>query len=372
MLVILVTTIVFLPTLIASMILAQVNLENHWLAEKETRNKVLAQFYIGAVFIAQELAIASVTYSLLGVISFMFTIPTALILRNRNRLWWPLFVLAPFLTILATYIANGQFKTSELGAQLIHIFVLGIVCWGLTHTGWSYPVKFTIALYASSLLHFLWLSTINKLDSKFVLEILLGSAMVILAELQRSYMEIRRHERLAKLQYESVRDDLTGLLNFRAFTQKMNELNKGVTDVEPVLLCALDIDHFNYFNDTYGHLNGNRVLSAFAKTLKREIYKAFDPHCSVYRFGGDEFTIVISGAEKDDVVAVLEKVEDYFASNPVRSYNGAKMGFTFSCGIAKHLPGESYDETLKRADKRIYQVKRSGRGYVLAKGRADA
>lgn len=72
----------------------------------------------------------------------------------------------------------------------------------------------------------------------------------------------------------------------------MRKLSKE-KETTPILMAILDIDHFKKVNDTYGHLNGNVVLSTFSERLRAEVHDAFDPNCAVYRFGGEEFTIVI-------------------------------------------------------------------------------
>jgi diguanylate cyclase (GGDEF)-like protein len=366
MLVTLISTIVFLPILLTSMVMTQVNLEHHWQSEKRRGRKPVAFYYIPVVFIAQELAVAIVTHYTLGVISFMFTIPSTMLLRNQNRSWWALFALAPFITISVIYSQTGQLNVWEFAAQFVHIIVLGLVCWGLNHVNWRYVIKYSLVLFLSSLLHFLLLISVNQLTWRLALEILLGTGMVVFSEVLRRYLEVRRYENIAKLQYESVRDDLTGLLNFRAFSNKLEDLIENDSSLHQVLICALDIDHFKYFNDTFGHFNGNRVLRAFSQKLRTDLHEAFDPGCAVYRFGGDEFMAVLTDADEEELVAVLDKIEDHFSKNPVQTATGDKMGFTFSCGIAKHIPGESYQDTLKRADERIYEVKKSGRGFVLA------
>lgn len=366
MLVTLISTIFFLPILLTSMVMTQVNLEHHLQSEQRRGRKPIAFYYIPVVFIAQELAVAIVTHYTLGVISFMFTIPSTMLLRNQNRNWWALFALTPFITISVIYSQTGQLNAGEFAAQFLHIIILGFVCWGLNHVNWAYFIKYALVLFLSSLLHFLLLLSIHQLNLELALEILLGTGMVVFSEVLPRYLEVRRYENIAKLQYESVRDDLTGLLNFRAFSQKLQDLIENDNSSKPVLICAIDIDHFKYFNDTFGHLNGNRVLRAFAQKLRVDLHEAFDPGCAVYRFGGDEFMALVTDAQEEKLVAVLDQIEDYLSKNPVRTSAGTKMGFTFSCGIAKHLPGESYQDTLKRADERIYEVKRSGRGYVLA------
>ena len=112
---------------------------------------------------------------------------------------------------------------------------------------------------------------------------------------------------------------------------------------------AIDIDHFKVINDTYGHLNGNIVLHTFSKKLKHEIDKAFAPNCFVYRFGGDEFSIVIFNANPEQIIAALNNVEQYFRDNFIKlPDNKTKIQFSFSCGFTKHLSNEHFYNALER------------------------
>lgn len=100
--------------------------------------------------------------------------------------------------------------------------------------------------------------------------------------------------------------------------------------------------------------------------LKHEIDKAFAPNCFVYRFGGDEFSIVIFNANPEQIIAALNNVEQYFRDNFIKlPDNKTKIKFSFSCGFTKHLSNEHFYNTLERAADLVYKVKNNGRGKIL-------
>ena len=144
------------------------------------------------------------------------------------------------------------------------------------------------------------------------MSILAGTFFIIIAENSRMYYEQKQKEEIEKLHYESVRDDLTGLLNYRAFDEEMQGLSKDESNM-PIFIAVLDIDHFKQVNDTYGHLNGNTVLSTFSKKLKLDIHHNFDPHCAVYRFGGEEFTILIKTKDNTKIIKILNSINKYYS-----------------------------------------------------------
>lgn len=131
------------------------------------------------------------------------------------------------------------------------------------------------------------------------------------------------------------------------------------------MIGGLDIDHFKRINDTYGHFVGNEVLNYFSTVFRKEIHEAFPDHGYVYRFGGEEFTIVVSNHSIEEVYALLQSIERQFSERPIVTKEGVKITISFSCSLTNHLNGELLDLTLKRADKMLYSVKNNGRGWIV-------
>lgn len=359
------SSILFLPFLVMSMIIAQVHLEGYWDSKiTKWRGRQWSVFYIIFVYIVQEICIMELTLLNLNIMAFIYVIPITMILRNKHQIWCGLCALTPVLAwMLDAYLKRYQFI--NLGATLLQLALIGLVCWSVLHNKrLSYYYKYTIALYSNCFIHMLRLYLEHQLQLDFTVSILAGTFFIIIAENSRMYYEQKQKEEIEKLHYESVRDDLTGLLNYRAFDEEMQGLSKDESNM-PIFIAVLDIDHFKQVNDTYGHLNGNTILSTFSKKLKLDIHHNFDPHCAVYRFGGEEFTILIKAKDNTKIIKILDSINKYYSKHPVITDEGQKIFFSFSGGLTEHHNNEKFTKTLERADELVYQAKKTGRAKIL-------
>ena len=173
-----------------------------------------------------------------------------------------------------------------------------------------------------------------------------------------------RTRKIKLLEKESERDYLTGLLNYRALSQEINRLANN-NEIHNIVIGALDIDHFKKINDTYGHFVGNEVLKYFSTVFREQIHSAFPKHGYVYRFGGEEFTIVVSNHSLEEVYQLLQSIEKFFNNKSIVTKEGMKLIISFSCSLTDRLNDELLDTTLKRADKMLYSVKNNGRGWIV-------
>lgn len=357
---------IFLPAITISMVVSQIQIENTLGSSlKEWRHHLLIVWGFATFYLIQIFCIANVTVFTLNIIAYIYVIPVIMVLRNRYHIWWLLMLLTPLVSA-SIYINLNRYPLASLAASLLQIVLVILMCWILIKCKhMSYRNKVTIAIYGDAFIHFLRLYIENALTTPFVIAVLLGSTITIIAEHQRYHFERKHNEELAKLHYESKRDELTGLLNFRAFDQEMKTLSHQ-TGINNTYVGAIDVDHFKKVNDTYGHLIGNVVLRTFSKKIRYDLYKNFVPYCSIYRFGGDEFTIVVSNANSEKLAEVLNNVEEHFRKNPIEIPNNKDtVNFSFSCGFTKRLPNEELYHTLERADTLVYKAKNSGRGKIL-------
>ncbi len=167
----------------------------------------------------------------------------------------------------------------------------------------------------------------------------------------------------------AYRDELTSLPSRRALNQLALSLGRKYT------LAMLDIDHFKKFNDTYGHDIGDQVLKLVASKLAQVKGAG-----KVFRYGGEEFTIVFPGKNiehaKPALEAVRQAVEDYKIvirqaqrkTKQARAASKSKqvktVSVTISIGVAKRSSKLNFEETLKLADQALYRAKKSGRNNV--------
>lgn len=175
--------------------------------------------------------------------------------------------------------------------------------------------------------------------------------------------QIANHEALAK---QARTDGLTGLLNRRSFTKRLEEsLAECARTGQPGTLVYVDLDNFKAVNDRLGHQAGDAALKALAASLKR-IARASD---FVARLGGDEFALWLATADADAAVArakvilaLMDEIAPYSA--------GPDKPLGLSVGLAVYAPREpeTMAELLARADAAMYEVKQNGKGsYALAR-----
>jgi diguanylate cyclase (GGDEF)-like protein len=163
---------------------------------------------------------------------------------------------------------------------------------------------------------------------------------------------------------EAVIDQLTGLLNRHALSRRAMELEQqSEVAGEPVGVVIGDLDHFKGVNDALGHAVGDAVLADVAYTIRKQL-RAFD---LAYRLGGEEFLILIPGADPEQTADLAERLREAIDE---QDYAGRDVTMTF--GVSATVGGEPFDyEThFGRADAALYEAKRAGRNRVVAAGQS--
>jgi two-component system cell cycle response regulator len=161
----------------------------------------------------------------------------------------------------------------------------------------------------------------------------------------------------------SIRDELTGLYNRRYFNEVIEkEVSRAMRYENDLVLCMIDLDYFKKINDTYGHLAGDITLSEIAGILKKCVRKS-DICC---RYGGEEFTVIMTNTDIKGVEKVSERFRKMVAKR-LFNYNASKFHCTVSVGIAAYNPKlkQSSTELLEASDIALYQAKAQGRNRVV-------
>lgn len=176
--------------------------------------------------------------------------------------------------------------------------------------------------------------------------------------------EIRRlRSELETLRQDAMNDELTGVFNRRAFDLELAQfLDQG--ERGPVIhLALLDIDHFKQFNDRFGHLVGDRVLSLVGKQLSA----ATRVGVSVYRYGGEEFALIFCGGTAQQAHQLAETLRISIEHLVLKdSRTGERLtNISASIGIASRQPGETAEDLLSRTDRALYAAKNAGRNRVV-------
>ncbi len=174
---------------------------------------------------------------------------------------------------------------------------------------------------------------------------------------------LRLHETLRS---QSIRDPLTGLFNRRFMEESLElEIRRASRNQRPLGMIMIDLDHFKYFNDNFGHEAGDLLLKELGALLKGNI-RAEDIAC---RYGGEEFTLILPEGTGDVTLQRAEFYKDAIQQLDVH-YRGRSLGrITASMGVAifpEH--GRTSKALLEAADKALYRSKRAGRDRVTMAG----
>mgnify|MGYP005854133813 CR=1 FL=1 len=167
------------------------------------------------------------------------------------------------------------------------------------------------------------------------------------------------------LQQDVLQDKLTQLLNRRALENELEHLSsrslRAVQSSFCILIC--DIDYFKLVNDTYGHLIGDEVLRVLAQRLQRQLRR----DTPLYRYGGEEFMVILMDTELKKAVDVAERLRYEVQSQPVRTQAGA-VAVTVSFGVAQYQPQKDQNawDIVHRADQALQEAKRQGRDRIKA------
>jgi diguanylate cyclase (GGDEF)-like protein/PAS domain S-box-containing protein len=163
----------------------------------------------------------------------------------------------------------------------------------------------------------------------------------------------------------SITDSLTKLFNSRHFfIQLRYEVERTDRYGHPLSLILLDIDDFKKYNDTYGHLEGDRVLAVLAAAI-RENLRHID---TAYRYGGEEFTILLPETECRDALIVAERIRKSFENSILHPLKESEVHKTISVGVGQYAANEKESSFLERVDMGMYMAKRQGKNQVcLAK-----
>ena len=172
---------------------------------------------------------------------------------------------------------------------------------------------------------------------------------------------IMGHEKLVEdFQALASRDELTGLYNRRYFTEVAEqEIQRAERYRRDLSVILIDIDNFKAINDTYGHEAGDKVIKDIANVM-RQNFRETD---LFGRYGGEEFTVLLSETQIPDAVALSERMRQAIVQRLVK-FENKEISYTASFGVAHGEAGVSLDQLLRQADKALYYAKESGRNRV--------
>jgi two-component system cell cycle response regulator len=160
---------------------------------------------------------------------------------------------------------------------------------------------------------------------------------------------------------QALVDGLTGLANRRSCEETLaSELARAERFPGPLALIVADLDDFKEVNDRYGHQAGDTVLREFAALL-RESVRDID---LAWRWGGEEFLLVLPGTDLDGAAHVAERVRRALQGRIVLSVDGEPIPVAASFGVAAYPQSRTASELFAAADGALYEAKRTGKNRV--------
>jgi diguanylate cyclase (GGDEF)-like protein len=177
-------------------------------------------------------------------------------------------------------------------------------------------------------------------------------------QLQRDLLDV--NIKLGDIEEKARHDDLTGVYNRRALMVAMEgSKQRANASGEPLSICMIDLDFFKRYNDEFGHLTGDRVLQAFAQTV-REGLRSMDVFG---RYGGEEFVQILPHTALASAILDAERLRIRVSMLDI-PFARSMGSLTVSIGVAQYRPGETILQTFARADAALYKAKQLGRNRV--------
>ena len=188
--------------------------------------------------------------------------------------------------------------------------------------------------------------------------------LVVLSERVRSHNRVIADSfgEMKKFEKHATTDALTGLANRHTLQESFPmEIQRCVENEKPVTMMMIDVDNFKQFNDMFGHIAGDRALSAVSKILRSQ----FRPRDILVRYGGDEFAILLPGTSKEQAMIIGERVRMAVSgSTGDGSDSLIQIPVKISIGVAELDPRGSLDTLTRDADAALYRAKNAGRNVV--------
>ena len=249
-------------------------------------------------------------------------------------------------TFLYTYIPDFKPK----------IFISFLILWYLALVGLLTYNNYSFVVAGPQILAF------NIFSIALVIRILQYNSKV------KTFINISEISTLnKKLEALSITDELTKLNNRRSFLNYLDIIWKQNHRLHTLLsVLLIDVDYFKKYNDSMGHLEGDKALIAIAQCMKKQLKRETD---FIARFGGEEFVCLLPYIEKEDAEnfarELVQSVEDMKIHHPMSEHS---KYVTISVGMATAVPDEHNSQTqlLDEADKALYMAKHSGRNRVVA------
>jgi diguanylate cyclase (GGDEF)-like protein len=273
-------------------------------------------------------------------------------------------------------------SAGSLNNVVVLLVIITVVCLSIFALAPSYPTfsSFISGALLVPVVHYFWMGDMHdvpyvvgiltlllamfKLGRVANLEFIEGARRLVLIRRISTQLE-QRNRQLDKLNRQindvAIHDKLTGLYN-RHFIVDQLERQYGlyVRYGNPCSIVMVDIDHFKQVNDSYGHIEGDKVLAAFSRLMESMVRHGD----LIGRYGGEEFLLILPKTDAAAATQLAQRIRTRLAAAPLVD-QPEKLVITASFGVAQIMNGESMDDWVIRVDKALYIAKESGRNCVM-------
>ncbi len=324
-----------------------------------------------------DLTIFGILAGLVMIFGAQFT-RTFLLTPKNAPLWDKVLLVYMVLALVKTALslaglhaeANHMAQFMALLSPVLSI-ATGVTCWRRGYT----PARFYLLAWTAFSLSVVWhvLVSLNLLpwSGLSALMMVVGSALeaillsFALADRIRTIQKEQERLRRATRHYRQLSnmDSLTGLFNARYLRDHLEPvIEKDRRAGKPLSLMIIDVDDFKRFNDTYGHPEGDKVLTSLGMVI-RECVRRADVPC---RYGGEEFCIILPGANLEQAALVAERIRGQFESLLFEPAGKERpVTVTVSIGTARLAPEDNGAKLISAADKALYEAKSQGKNKVV-------
>lgn len=268
-----------------------------------------------------------------------------------------------FSVLSATFSVMGTISPFVLITAAVVIWRRGFAPARYYLLAWSIYAAGTLvfALTYSGVLEFTSLRLHSYQAASAVEAILLSFALADrIRVLRREREEAMGNERRAM--DLAFTDALSGLYSSRFFRAQIGpEMQKAGNMDQPLSLLMLDVDDFKHFNDEYGHIQGDQVLTRLGDAIRAQV-RDKDYAC---RYGGEEFAVIMPGVSPDKAMEAADRIRKAFGGQVFAPRPGKKVQVTVSIGVASYEPGLMPDDFVDQADQALYLAKAAGKNSTM-------
>ncbi|MFC3711144.1 GGDEF domain-containing protein [Sphingoaurantiacus capsulatus] len=271
-----------------------------------------------------------------------------------------------YFTAAFVYVSAAQFLVVEDQLRMLLYFpLIGAVFLIVGNVGAWFTILAAIAVFVTArLMGLIPVSPLAVSTFVFTLGVTGAFFEAFSRQMTRTLDTIARQNEA--LEAAAKKDHLTHLLNLRAFRESMQAHVDGLRPDSRFSVAFIDVDHFKAINDRHGHAVGDAMLVALADTLKGAVRKRDE----VARIGGEEFAVLLPGADLAEAAVIAERMRAAVAATRVEA-GGTTLGGTVSIGLAAYDSSfDTIDALLHAADAAMYEAKKGGRNRVALAGPA--